>query len=124
MKISRISITIPRDVLAHADARARAIDRSRSRVVVEALRAYLARPVSAEREHETPVYGAAEVAEARSRHLATDLERSPAERLRRAEELARLATSRRPRRARRQQVIGFDSYEEFYEWKKASRAGA
>jgi hypothetical protein len=69
------------------------------------------------------VYAAQEVADARRRHLAADLKRSPAQRLRRAEELARLARGVRSRRARRQQVIGFDSYEDFYEWKKARRAG-
>ncbi len=59
-----------------------------------------------------------------TQHLAADLKRSPAERLRRAEELARLARQVRPRRGRRQQVIGFDSYEDFYEWKRARLAGA
>jgi len=56
-------------------------------------------------------------------HLAADLKRSPAERLRRAEELVRVARQVRPRRRRHQQVIGFDTYEDFYEWKRARRAG-
>lgn len=126
MPLERISITLPRDVLQGADRRARQLDRSRSWVIVEAVRAYLALPTDAPRrvrEADGPVYAVEEVAEARRRHLATDLARTPAERLRRAEELARLARRRRGR-APRHQVIGFDSYEDFYEWKKANRAGA
>jgi hypothetical protein len=125
MSFERISITLPRDVLQSADRRARELDRSRSWVIVEALRAYQGPPLVAAqvREADAPVYAIAEVAEARRRHLATDLARSPAERLRRAEELARLARQRRRGRGPRHQVIGFDSYEDFYEWKKANRAG-
>jgi hypothetical protein len=131
MAFARISITLPRDVLAAADRRARALDRSRSWVIAEAIRALVAAPSPAApardrvREPEAPVYAAQEVADARRRHLATDLKRTPAERLRRAEELARLARQVRPQKGggRRQQVIGFDSYEDFYEWKKAHRAG-
>ena len=127
MALSRISITLPRDVLAAADRRARALDRSRSWLIVEALRAYLATPAHSPRagvrEPDAPVHAGREVADARRQHLAADLKRSPAERLRRAEELARLARRVRPRRDRRQQVIGFDSYEDFYEWKKARLAG-
>ena len=49
MALSRISITLPRDVLAAADRRARALDRSRSWLIVEALRAYLATPAHSPR---------------------------------------------------------------------------
>jgi ribbon-helix-helix CopG family protein len=127
MPLERISITLPRDVLQAADRRARQLDRSRSWVIVEALRAYTDSPsgrVANVREAEAPVYAAQDVAEARRRHLATDLARSPAERLRRAEELARVARQRRRGRGPRLQVIGFVTYEDFYEWKKANRAGA
>src|SRR5712691_6094776 len=109
-RLARISITLPRALVAAADGRARALDRSRSWVVAEALRRYVAAPVKV-REPGAASYGAAEVAGARRRHLAADLRLSPAERLRRAEELARLARRARPR-ARREQVIGFDSYED------------
>src|SRR5205809_455443 len=94
MAFTRISITLPRDVLAAADRRARALDRSRSWLIVEALRAYLATPArspsAAVREPDAPVYVVREVADARRQHLAADLKRSPAERLRRAEALARV----------------------------------
>ena len=121
MALARISITLPRDVLTAADRRARALDRSRSWLT------YLATPAGSAsvggRESDTPVYAVREVADARRQHLAADLKRSPAERLQRAEQLTRLARQVRPRRGRRQQVIGFDSYEDFYEWKKARLAG-
>ena len=125
MPHSRISITLPKDVLVAADKRARQVDRSRSWLIVEAIRAYLAAPASAAvREADAPAYAVREVADARRRHLLADLQRSPAERLRRVEDLVRLARQVRPRRRPRQQVIGFDSYEDFYEWKKAHHAGA
>jgi hypothetical protein len=124
---SRISITLPRDLLVAADRRAAELERSRSWVLAEAVRSYLGEreAVGGRRVSEAaaPVYAAREVAEARRRHLVADLALPPAERLRRAEELVRLSRQVHGRR-RRQQVIGFDSYEDFYEWKKAHRAGA
>jgi hypothetical protein len=124
MPLKRISITLPKDVLDAAGRRARALGRSRSWLIVEAVRAYLAAPADARvREADAPAYAVEQVADARRRHLLTDLKRSPGERLRRVEELTRVARQVRPRRGRRDQVIGFDSYEDFYEWKKAHRAG-
>ena len=120
MAFARIAITLPKDVLAAADRRAKELDRSRSRLIVDAIRAYLASPST--REGIRPAYGADAVGVARREQLERDLARSPAERLRVAEEGARLAKSRRPRRGSVQQVIGFDSYEDFYEWKRANRA--
>src|SRR5437016_13793948 len=115
MAFSRISITLPRDILAAADRRARALDRSRSWLIVEAIRTHLATPARAPsagaREPDPPVYAVREVADARRQHLAADLKRSPAERLRRAEELARRAPPVRPRRGRREQGIGCDPSE-------------
>ncbi len=131
MPIARISVTLPRDVLAAADRRARELDRSRSWLVADALRRYLGRGQNAAprggRAVGEPVAGDAavayEVAEARRGHLAAELTLPAAERLRRAEELGRLARQAQ-RRPRRQQVIGFDSYEDFYQWKKARLVGA
>lgn len=113
-KIVRVTVTLPSDLLSAADARARQLDRSRSRVVVEALRTYLAAPVVRE-----PVvaYAGREVAAARRLHLATEFRLLPAERLRRAEELVRLGRTAQ-RRKPRQQIIGFDTYEDYYEWKR------
>jgi hypothetical protein len=123
----RISITLPRDVLAAADMQARALDRSRSWLVAEALRRYLRAPsVSAPGRVSEPApvaYAAREVAEARTRHLAAEMQLPAEERLLRAEQLGQLARQAQ-RRGRRQQVIAFDTYEDFYEWKKAHLVGA
>lgn len=119
--LTRITITLPRDLLAAADARAKRLDRSRSWVVAEALRGWLtasARVVS----EPSVTYGAREVAEARRLHAASALRLSPSERLRRAEELGRLARAAQ-RRPARHQVIAFDTYEDYYEWKKARLVG-
>ncbi len=131
MPLERISITIPKDVLEAADRQAAELDRSRSWVVVDALRRYLG-SVGAGRSEEQParmvrevapiLYVAGEVAEARLRHLRAELALSPSERLRRAEELGSLARQAQ-RRGRRQQAIGFESYEDFYEWKKRRLIG-
>lgn len=126
MALARISITLPRDVVAAADRRAAELDRSRSWVVVEALRAYLSRPAGHNVSETAPLpYEVRQVADARRRHLESDLSLPPAERLRRAEELGRLARrGRRGGTSRRYQIIGFDSYEDFHEWKKGRLAGA
>lgn len=120
-KLVRITITLPEDLLAAADARAKRVDRSRSWVVVEALRDGLTSGATAVREP-VAAYAAREVADARRRHLATDLRLPPAERLQRAEELGRLARAAQ-RRGSRQQVIAFDSYEDYYEWRKTRLVG-
>ena len=131
MPLKRISITIPRDVLEAADRRAAELDRSRSWVVVDALRRYLGSVAAGRSEgdparvvHEVPpiLYVAGEVAEARLRHLRAELALSPSERLRRAEELGSLAPQAQ-HRGRREQGIGFESYEDFYEWKKRRLIG-
>ena len=120
MTYARIAITLPPDVLAAVDERARTLDRSRSRVIVDALRSYVAAP-GAVREP-VSAYGTDPVGTARHEQLERDLARTPGERLRSAETAARLARQARPSRAARQQIIGFDSYEDFYAWKKANRA--
>lgn len=129
MTLTRISITIPRDLVRAADKRAKELDRSRSWVLVEALRTYLApRRAAAVREPAPPPYAAvpvdaaSEIAAARRLRLKAELELSPEERVRRAEELGRLGRARQ-RRGSRAQIIGFDTYEDFYEWKRARLIG-
>lgn len=129
---ARISVTLPPALVEAADARARALDRSRSWVVAEALRQYLAAAPGEEAqaggrvlrvaETITSAYEASAVEEARLRHLRAEAALPPNERLRRAEELGHLAR-RAQRRGARRQVIAFDSYEDYYEWKKARRIG-
>jgi len=121
MPFARIAITLPKELLSAADSRAKELDRSRSRVIADALRAYLAHP-AAVREVPSTSYGADEFGVARHQQLEVDLASSPAERLRRSEETARLARRLRPKRGPRQQIIGFESYEDFYEWKRNNRA--
>src|SRR5688500_7117331 len=125
MAYARIAITLPKDVLASLDRRAKDLDRSRSGLIVDAIRAYLAIPVSvpsAVREQFAPAYGADPFGRARRDQLERDLAKSPAERLQWIEEAAQLARQVRPPRGRRNQIIAFDSFEDFWEWKRASRA--
>jgi len=119
---ARIAITLPQDVLVELDRRAKQLDRSRSRVIVDAVRAYLGAPAAV--REPVPTYGTDAVGSARRAQLERDLARTPAERLAAAEQLARLARTAQPRTRAgkpRQQIIGFDSYEDFYEWKKHNR---
>jgi len=58
---------------------------------------------------------------ARLERLERDLARTPAERLQIAEQLAALARKARPKPPRREQIISFDTIEEFWEWKKTNR---
>jgi len=122
MAYARIAITLPKDLVAAADRRARELDRSRSRVIAAALRAYLESPSQPQvREAGRPAYGSDAIGSARRAQLERDLARSPAERLRNAEAAARTARAHRAPRGRRHQIIGFDSYDDFYEWKQSHR---
>jgi Ribbon-helix-helix protein, copG family len=112
---ARISITLPREVLAAADSQAKALDRPRSWVVAEAIRSYR----GALPDKTAAPSGAPEVAAARRQHLLADLRRTPEERLRAAAGLLRLAPGAGGRR--RAQIIGFDSLEDFAAWKRARR---
>ena len=131
MPLERITITIPKEVLETADRRARELDRSRSWVVAEAVRRYgeprgqesTTKHRSVPRESPPTAYATSEVADARRRHLRAEAGLPPGERLRRAEELGRLARQAQGR-GRREQVIGFESYDDFYEWKKRRLIGA
>src|SRR5207249_9449425 len=120
MPYARIAITLPKDLVAAADRRARELDRSRSRVIAAALRAYLESPppLAQVREPVRPAYGSDAIGSARRAQLERDLARSPAERLRSAEAAARTARAHRAPRGRRHQIIGFDPYDDSYEWKQ------
>jgi hypothetical protein len=129
-KKKRITITLPPDLVVAADRRAQELDRSRSWVVAEALRAQLlqdeggAPSAPAARVAEPPAsHAAAEVAEARRSRLRSEAALPPEERLRRAEELGRLARQAQTRGPRKVIII-FDSYEDFYEWRKSRLIGA
>lgn len=116
MALTRISITVPKDVLSAADRRARALDRSRSWVVVEALRQYLRPSTGVVKEAAAPPY-AAGLGPSRLTQLEADLALSPEERVREAERTARDGElAGRGRRAARR-VLQFDRYEDYLDWK-------
>lgn len=121
-KIERISITLPEDTLEVADRLARELDRSRSWVFAEAVRQFGAGSGAGRvlRETSAGTY-AAEVVEGRLSQLRHDLELTPEERLRHAEDLLRLARAVHPR-PKRAQVVGFETLEDFAAWKKLRRA--
>src|SRR5205814_1773732 len=109
----RISVTIPKELLTAVDRKARELDRPRSWVIAEAARRFLEaagssakKPAAAVREN-SPAFAAPDIAAARRRHLQVEASLPPEERLRRAEELTRLARLAQ-HRPPRQQIIGFD----------------
>jgi hypothetical protein len=128
-KIERISITLPADVLRLADREAKRLNRPRSWVIADALRRSQStseRPAAKESVVREPVlspYGpvAGDLAEGKDRRLRLALSWTPAERLRRAEQLVRLARAVRPRRERNQ-IVAFETFEEFWQWKRLHRA--
>ncbi len=141
-RYARIAITLPPDLLKAADREAKRLGRSRSWVIAEALRRMVAgggvasqpagepAPVAsrpgAVREAVVSPYAEmeGEMAEVAERRLRAALALSPSERLRRADELRRIARAVRPPTGR-VQVVGFDSFEDFWRWKTAQQvAGA
>lgn len=134
----RISITLPPEVLRQADQAAAREGRSRSWVIAEAVRRMaggsggasgeLAPAAGARAVAETMVSPYAgmeeELAAVAERRLRAMLALTPAERLARAEGLIRLARAARPRGGRAQ-VVGFERFEDFWQWKQAMQvAGA
>jgi len=124
MALARISITLPQDMVAAADRQAAQQDRSRSWVVVEALRAYLGKPTSGRgalvREPAPLPHTAARpgLGDSRLAQLEADLALTPEQRVREAERTAREGelTSGRARAARR--IVQFDRYEDYLDWKR------
>jgi len=125
MAFKRISITLPKDVLEAADRRARALDRSRSWVIVEAIRAYVAASASQVRESAPPTYAVTSrgLGPLRLAQLESDLRLTPERRVRAAEETARLGerVGGGPRRSP-QRVLSFDRYEDYVDWKRKEQA--
>lgn len=124
MPLTRISITIPEELVEAADRAARGLDRSRSWLVVEALRRYLARQARPARVVAEPVapYGVPEagVGEQRRAQLEADLALTPEERVKEAERTARLSDFVAPKR-RVDRVLTFDAYEDYLEWDRRER---
>lgn len=108
-RYARIAITLPVDDLASADRVAREQDRPRSWVVAEAIRQYAGTtrgwpPI-------VPGLGPSRLAQ-----LVADLKLTPEARVRAAEETAR-ATAVRPHGIVAQ-ILSFERYEEYLEWKR------
>jgi hypothetical protein len=111
-RFSRIAITLPSPDLAAADRLATAQDRSRSWIVAEAIRQYVASQKSL-----APVLPPTRsgLGPLRSEQLARDMALTPEQRVREADETLRLTIAREP--ARVQQLLAFDSYEDYLDWK-------
>lgn len=122
MTLTRISITIPESLVRQADVRARALDRSRSWLIVEALRRYLHEPgASAVAEHvRHPFTGG--IGPQRRAQLEADLRLTPEERVKEAERTAQVGALVRPL-PRRDRVLTFDSYEDYLDWSRRESLG-
>jgi predicted transcriptional regulator len=119
MGYKRISITLPAAVLAAADRRARELDRSRSRVIADALRAYVAAPAAVREPAALPYNArAAGLGELRLHQLQADLRLTPEQRVRAAEQTARLAERTRGRAPAAGRVVTFERFEDYVDWKR------
>lgn len=129
MALSRVTVTLPAALLKEADRRATALDRSRSWVVAEALRSFLATSsrqsgvtrAARVREPATIPYPSAPDPQ-RLAQLEADLALTPEERVREAERTLRdvEATAATPaaRPPRVRAILSFDRYEDFVDWRR------
>lgn len=106
-KYARIAITLPPDDLAAADRLAAAQDRSRSWIVAEALRQYVAR------SEPSAALGAS-----RHRQVLRDLQQTAEARIRDAEEREIQAVDRDHGHSL-ETPVRFATYDEFAEWRRA-----
>ena len=120
MATTRITITIPAELVDAADRRAAKEVRSRSWVLTEALKAYLALPTRGARSFDVPP--APGLGPGRQAQLEADLALTPEERVRLAEQTALVRPSNQ-RRGRRDQVLTFDRIEDFLAWEKHESLG-
>lgn len=121
--LSRISITIPADVLKAADRIARRLDRSRSWVLGEAVRrwsdeAQVVPPVAVVREPTVAPYAAnlQRLDENRLEQLKSDMAMSVDDRVRAAEEANHLDRLLRPP-CRGLKLTFFEKFEDYLDWK-------
>ena len=125
MALTRISVTVPRELVAAADRQARALDRSRSWIVAEALRSYVESVDSAasgrprgRAVRETPLdrYRAG-LGASRAEQLEADMALTPEARVREAEATAALSELRGSR-WQADRVLMFDRYEDYLAWER------
>lgn len=125
MTLARISITIPQRLVAGLDRLAPKLDRSRSWLVADAVRQYLARreddggTSQAVREVTRESYLTHGPGDYRIAQLEADLRLTPEERVREAEATASLAEAGR-RDGDWQGVLVFESYEDYLAWKRTA----
>jgi hypothetical protein len=115
--VLRISATIPDDLVKSADERASQLDRSRSWVLSQALRHYLAgskEPGVPPRDLSVGGASPTGLGTSRLEQLRADLRLTPEERVKEGERTLRV--SDRDARPSRQRVITFDSFEDYLEW--------
>ena len=127
MALTRISVTVPRELVAAADRQARALDRSRSWIVAEALRSYVESVDSAasgrprgRAVRETPLdrYRAGlGLGASRAAQLEADMALTPEARVREAEATAALSELRGSR-WQADRVLMFDRYEDYLAWER------
>ncbi len=115
MTLSRISITIPEELIVEADRKAAQLDRSRSWILVDALRQYLAPRLEGVRE--PAVDYLAGLGPSRSAQLEADLRLTPEERVCEAERTL-LVDEARGRPPARDRLLTFDRYEDYLEWQR------
>lgn len=125
MRLARISITIPPQLVAELDRLAARLDRSRSWLVAEAVRQYLGRWEDSGRaglavaEATRDSYHTRGPGDYRIAQLEVDLQLTPEERVREAEATASLAEAdRRDRDCQR--VLVFENYEDYLAWQRTA----
>ncbi len=117
-RYARVAITLPAQDLAAADRLARAHDRSRSWIVAEAIRRFAAASETGETPPATDtLLQPSGLGTSRLAQLTRDLSLTPEARVREAEETLRLTELRQPSRAH--QVVTFDKYEDYLQWKRS-----
>ena len=125
MALARISVTIPQQLVAELDRLVPTLDRSRSWLVADAVRQYLASLEDDGGAHHAvrevtrdpyPKYGPGEY---RIAQLEADLRLTPEERVREAEVTASLAGAGR-RDGDWQGVLVFESYEDYLAWERTA----
>ena len=123
MSLSRISITIPEELVTEADRKAVELDRSRSWVLVDALRKYLAprepdtKPGFEHLVHEPATEYLVGLGPSRTAQLEADLRLTPEERVLSAERTV-LVDEARGRTPVQNRLVTFDRYEDYLEWQR------
>jgi hypothetical protein len=131
MAYSRISITVPSELLKRLDQRAQSLDRPRSWVIAEAVRAWMASSTAVAgsaqvREPRSPGYGSAmtqndrSLGDQRLAQLRADLALTPEQRVIAAEQTVKAVPAQSTRWSG---VLSFERFEDFWAWKKREVAG-